>query len=80
MTSDVLLTYAQRTVSEDFLFQNSCLTCLAPRVLYRQYRGKNDIQTIVPRPDGMRLQYSLLATNSFVFLLIGNCLESKESF
>lgn len=40
VTSDVRLTYAQHTLSEDFLFQNSCWICLAPCVLLRQYGKK----------------------------------------
>lgn len=69
VTSYALLAHARYTLDENFLLQNSCWPGLAPWVLHRQCGKKGRVQRPAPRPQGMRLQYLILATNSFVAVL-----------
>lgn len=41
-----------------------------PWVLHRQCGKKGGIRSPTPRPQGLRLQYLILATNSFVAVLV----------
>lgn len=66
VTSLALLARVKYTLNENFLLQNSCCPALAPWVSHRQRGEKRRIQSPLLRPQGMRLQYLILATNSFV--------------